>query len=198
VRGAGSGFLSKYQRVRFPCTPPKPIFDQKGYFMYSQYDSQKHNDQDFVHNIIKSIRIDDPAKATILSKATESLMNGLVPDGQPGLTIGDVCDLTGFKEGFVRDRLSEIIDEGKLGCIPGAGRRPSYYVLFEDISNSQYQKESEVNACEIVLRKVQQHKDKLIQQIQQMSIQLADYEATERCLLQMNRETEQEELDDEF
>ncbi len=166
--------------------------------MYTDYDSQEHNDQDFVHNAFQNVRVDDPARATILSKVTESLLNGLVPDGQPGLSIGDICDLTGFKEGFIRDRLGEIIDDRELGCLPGAGRRPSYYVLFENISNSQYPEETEIKACEIVLVQVQQRKHKLIQKINQMSIQLADYEAAERCLLQMSNSKDQEEIDNEF
>jgi hypothetical protein len=160
--------------------------------MYTDYDSQEHNDQDFVHNAFQNVRVDDPARATILSRVTESLLNGLVPDGQPGLTIGDICDLTGFKEGFIRDRLGEIIDDGELGCLPGAGRRPSYYVLFEN------PEETEIKACEIVLLRVQQRKHKLIQKINQMSIQLADCEATERCLLQMSNSKDQEEIDNEF
>jgi hypothetical protein len=45
---------------------------------------------------------------------------------------------------------------------------------------------------------VQQRKHKLIQKINQMSIQLADYEAAERCLLQMSNSKDQEEIDNEF
>lgn len=71
----------------------------------------------------------DPAGEQILQKSIAALENLKIPYGQPGLTIEDICDLTGFKNGFIRCRIDEIVENGKLCCIEGAGRRPAYYVL---------------------------------------------------------------------
>jgi hypothetical protein len=72
----------------------------------------------------------EPAKGKILAKALHALRSRNYPSEQPGLTISDICDLTGFKDGFVRDRLNELVEEGHLHCEPGAGRRPSFYMHF--------------------------------------------------------------------
>jgi hypothetical protein len=73
--------------------------------------------------------LSDPAKKQVLSKVINALRDGHSHEDRPGLTIYDVCDLTGYKYGFLRQALNEIVEEGNLGCLPGAGRRPSYYLL---------------------------------------------------------------------
>jgi hypothetical protein len=100
---------------------------------FLQYDPDEDDDQDFVSNSRQQVTTpdndDDPGKEMVRLKMNAALLNGERSDGQPGLTIGDICELVGFKEGFVRDRLSELVAEGHLACIPGSGRRPSYYLL---------------------------------------------------------------------
>jgi hypothetical protein len=117
---------------------------------YTQYDPDEDDDQDLVGNSRQQVTTasieermqatldndSDPGKEMVRFKVKAALLGGERSDGQPGLTIGDICDLVGFKEGFVRDRLSELVAEGHLACIPGSGRRPSYYLLPDDLRRS--------------------------------------------------------------
>lgn len=57
-------------------------------------------------------------------------------DGQTRLTIKEVidaCEEDGLQasDSVIRERVAEFVDAGFLECLPGAGRRPSYYYLPE-------------------------------------------------------------------
>lgn len=63
----------------------------------------------------------------IYSKISNAISEKNIPFEQPGLTIGDICDLTGLKEGVIRLRIKDLVDSNKLYILPGQGRRPTYY-----------------------------------------------------------------------
>ncbi len=56
---------------------------------------------------------------------------------QEQITIKDICDAleeSGFQvsDSVVRERVADFVDDGYLDCLPGAGRRPSFYCLPEE------------------------------------------------------------------
>ena len=68
----------------------------------------------------------DPFCEQILSMALSLL------EIQDQITIKDLLDVLEEKgiqasDSVVRERVSELVDRGELECLPGSGRRPSYY-----------------------------------------------------------------------
>jgi hypothetical protein len=75
-----------------------------------------------------SVVTPDPLSGEILRTACDALAS------QPRITIKDVVDIFEAKglqvgESAIRDRIATLVEAGKLHCLPGAGRRPSYYSL---------------------------------------------------------------------
>ena len=147
----------------------------------------------------------DPAKAQILAKAIVAIEEEEHLSVQPGLTISDICDLTGYKDGFVRLKLGELVQERKLGCLPGKGRRPSYYVLPETLEQFQHwqiedkqenlvyssqalNREDIKKAAELMLAEIRERKRELEQIINETSALLRDLEVTERVLADTSSE----------
>jgi hypothetical protein len=184
---------------------------------------EKNNGQHLVHNetqiyfgaidefsdtLSQSIQEEflDPAKAQILARTITAIEDDDLLRMQPGLTISDVCDLTGYKDGFVRLKLSELVQEGKLDCLIGRGRRPSYYVLpkrqgqLQDLRISDKQNnfvnpsshgldpENIRKATELILVQIRERKQELEQIINEKSSLLRDLEAAERILSQSTKE----------
>jgi hypothetical protein len=153
--------------------------------------------------------LSDPAKAQILARTIVAIEEEDLLSMQPGLTISDVCDLTGYKDGFVRLKLGELVREGKLGCVPGRGRRPSYYVLpgaleqFQDWqiadkqdylvypSSQDLDREDMRRATDLILAQIRERKQELEQIINETSVLLKDLEATERVLSEVSKEYSQ-------
>jgi hypothetical protein len=153
--------------------------------------------------------LSDPAKAQILARIIVAIGEEDLLRMQPGLTISDICDLTGYKDGFVRLKLGELVQEGKLGCLPGRGRRPSYYVLpgtleqFQDwqmgdkqdslvySSSNDLNREEMRKATELILAQIRERKQELEQIINETSVLLKDLEATERVLSEVSKEYSQ-------
>lgn len=162
----------------------------------------------FFDTLSQSIREEssDPAKAQILARTIMAIEDENILSMQPGLTISDICDFTGYKDGFVRLKLGELVQEGKLGCLQGKGRRPSYYVLsetleqlsdwqvgdkqdsFDNYSAHDLNCEDMRKATELILIQIRERKQELEQIINETSDLLKDLEATERVLSQTHNE----------
>ena len=68
----------------------------------------------------------DPFAQQVLAVTLELLKS------EERVTIKDVLDVFEEKriqtsDSVIRDRMSDLVDLGQLQCLPGAGRRPSYY-----------------------------------------------------------------------
>lgn len=94
----------------------------------------KKNSADKKRLQAKASNHENPGKEMIWTKMNTRLLSREGYYGQPGLTLQDACELTGFKNGFVRDRLEELVAEGRLASIPGSGRRPAFYILPSNVS----------------------------------------------------------------
>jgi hypothetical protein len=158
---------------------------------------------------IRQEELPDPAKAQILARTIVAIEEEDRLSMQPGLTISDVCDLTGYKDGFVRLKLNELVQDGKLACLPGRGRRPSYYVLPGTLkqlqdwqiadkqdnlvyrSSQDLDREDMRTATELILTQIRERKQKLERIINETSALLRDLEATERVLSEVSKEYSQ-------
>lgn len=158
----------------------------------------------------------DPAGEQILEKALAALESENVPNGQPGLTIGNICDLTGFKDGFTRERLDEIVGAGKLYRIDGSGRRPAYYVLPRESSLSDpWIKDDSVeafpedvltpdkisgqgkNAYTVVLRDVEEKENDILNKLEKLKLELEKCQQTKDYLLSLLQESSQNKGDNQ-
>jgi hypothetical protein len=156
----------------------------------------------------------DPAGEQILEKALAALESGNVPNGQPGLTIANICDLTGFKDGFTRERLDEIVKSGRLYCLAGAGRRPSYYLLpketsfsslwikddsvetfHEDILTPNETCSQDKNAYTVVLHDIEEKKNNILNELEKLKLEFEKCQQTEDYLLSLLQESSQNKGD---
>jgi len=72
---------------------------------------------------------DDPLRDRILTTAIKLF------ESKHSITIQDVVEAMDITESPIRFRLGQLVEFGKLVCLPGAGRRPSYYFLPEPDQN---------------------------------------------------------------
>lgn len=171
--------------------------------MYLQYEPLEDYGQHFAYNKLQAhtnvIDFDDPAKLKILKHVLDAFEQNAIPEDQPGLRIDDVCNLSGFKEGFVRDRLGDLVEQNFLSCISGSGRRPAYYFPPDHMSdaggNSISHRES-VESMQIAvsgsinpgLVEVREKRSYLQNEISRLQAELDHCNFVEEYLLQLKNE----------
>lgn len=80
------------------------------------------------------IEPEDPSLELVYSKAmqvlkTQENLKGTAKDQVDGVTLSELQDITGLGYSVVRDRALTLVEQHRLVCEEGRGRRPAYFYL---------------------------------------------------------------------
>lgn len=104
------------------------------------------------------------------------------------ITIKELIEEVPAGESAIRDRLNQLVDIGKLECIPGSGRRPTYYYLpRRTVTNSSKSLDSLDVVDEEVLERIKDKELALREEIAEIQRELEsviqDREALEKAIV---------------
>uniref|UniRef100_B8HWN2 Uncharacterized protein n=1 Tax=Cyanothece sp. (strain PCC 7425 / ATCC 29141) TaxID=395961 RepID=B8HWN2_CYAP4 len=139
--------ISKTQDPSFAENKPKAnLVLGSSVLRVSVHDSTGRIISDSLQSVATDRRNEDPTYQMLLETIVTDLQEQEGLGSVKGLTINEIRDLKGgLGYSAIRDRLLLMVANGKIACIPGSGRRPSYYCLPHQLESlqSEYQISSE-------------------------------------------------------
>lgn len=126
----------------------------------------------------EDIREDDPLLERIYNEVIEISKN------QKDIAIRDVVEKIPSSESAIRNRLNRLVELGKLDCLPGSGRRPSFYSLVNQKEDNQNDEiglslpnQQMIQGLEQMIQMLKSQREDVHQQLSKLQQTLTEIEA---------------------